>query len=104
MLDDEKDWLTQELKYESRISAWDLDEPNKIKRYHEENCPREKLAEEHIEIHAGNEKGSTIQARTIKSNIMQNNKQSMQAKQIGNIISVLVVIIFLVIMFNILFG
>lgn len=99
MLDEEKDWLAQELKYESRISAWDLDEPNKIKRYHEENCPREKLAEEHKKVHDGNEKGSVIQARFIKSNIMQNSKQSMQAKRLANIISILFVIVFLLFIF-----
>lgn len=104
MLDEEKDWLAQELKYESRISAWDLDEPNKIKRYHEDNCPREKLAEEHIRMHDGNEKGRTIQARTIKSNIMQNSEQSTQAKRLANIISIFVVFMFLVMMLNMLFG
>lgn len=45
------DWLYQEIKRESKISAWDFDEGNKIKQAHEEHCAREKVRREHEEVH-----------------------------------------------------
>lgn len=54
MKDPKDNWLKREIEREKRISAWDLDEPNKVRRSHEQNCPKEKLAVEHAKIHEGN--------------------------------------------------
>ena len=80
MIEPEKDWLAQEIKYESKISAWDFDEPNKVKKMHEDNCPRESLAQKHIEVHQDNEHISTIQSRFIDGN--NTNLQSKQAQKV----------------------
>ena len=102
MIDQEKDWLSQELKYESKLSAWDLDEPYKVKKAHKDNCPRENLAKQHSQIHEGNESGKQIQSRTIKSSASLNNAQSKQAQSISLILSLLLIIVFLIVLINVL--
>lgn len=104
MFDEEKDWLSQELKYENRISAWDLDEPNKVKKLHEDNCPREKLKNEHERVHEGVQSEKTIQSRVVKTNILANNKQSAQAKSLVGFAATVIVIMFLMMLLNVMFG
>lgn len=93
MLDENKDWLSQEIKYESKISAWDFDEPNKIKKAHEDNCPRENLANQHIKAHQGNERFEKIETRLMNKNIKTS---SMQYKQTKNVMSVFIFFIIMV--------
>lgn len=58
------DWLAEQIKRESRISAWDFDEGKRVRSEHEqdcdaravalehaENCEAEEVAEEHIREH-----------------------------------------------------
>lgn len=95
MIDSNRDWLAQELKYESRVSAWDLDEPNKVKRSHEENCPRKKVEREHIKLHEARKQDY----RALKTNTKVNNMESKQAKAYATVISFVFVLLFLIIMF-----
>lgn len=104
MFDEEKDWLSQELRYESRISAWDLDELNKVKKLHEDNCPREKLKNEHERVHEGVQSEKVIQSRVVKTNPVVNNRQSVQAKSLVGFISSIIVTLFLMMLLNVIFG
>ena len=46
------DWLEQELKYESRISHWDLDDnASTLRIKHEDNCERDEVRLEHEAEH-----------------------------------------------------
>ena len=45
------DWLYQEIKRESKFSAWDFDEGSKVKRAHEEHCAAENVRKEHAMVH-----------------------------------------------------
>lgn len=47
------DWLAKERKDEDKVSAWDLDEGKKIKKYHEANCEAKEIKETHEKIHQG---------------------------------------------------
>lgn len=86
MIDTEKNWLTEEIERERKISAWDLDEPNKIRTMHETNCPRQKLAEEHIEVHEDQINNENLRQQTIN----YSNKQ--QQKLLSFIMTIIVVI------------
>lgn len=88
MIDTEKNWLSEEIKRESRISAWDLDEPNKIRAMHETNCPRQKLAEEHIEVHEGQIQKENFQEKPV-------NYSNHQQQKLLSFIMTIIIMIFL---------
>ena len=62
------DWLYQEIKRESKISAWDFDEGSKIKQAHEDHCARERVRREHEEVHV-----KRVNSKQINNTV--NNKQ-----------------------------
>ena len=62
------DWLYQEIKRESKISAWDFDEGSKIKQAHEDHCARERVRREHEEVHV-----KRVDSKQINNTV--NNKQ-----------------------------
>lgn len=41
------DWLAKERKYESTVSAWDLDEGKKLRAEHEEDCEAREIKRSH---------------------------------------------------------
>ena len=49
------DWLAQEIRRESRVSAWDLDDARRLKTEHEENCDVEDNAKVHRSEHRSGE-------------------------------------------------
>ena len=97
MIDQEKDWLTQEIRYESKISAWDLDEPKKVRKSHEDNCPREKVAIEHVKVH-------NSYKREVAEDEQTANIKARQIKAASLVTSLFFVIAFLIVIANIFFG
>lgn len=95
MIDEKKDWLSDEIKYESKISAWDMDEPGFVKRMHEENCPREKLSLKHIKEHSDNIVHSSENIKSVK----EINFRNKQANDVARVFAIILVIIFLLNLF-----
>lgn len=93
MIDNKNDWLSKEIEREKKKSFWDLDEPNKVRSLHEENCPREKLEKEHQNDHEGNEEEIEILNRIIHSD-----DRLLRQKRIVNIIAWFFIILFLILM------
>ena len=91
----EKDWLAEEIKYESKISAWDLDEPRMVRMQHEKDCPRKKVEKQHIKIHSGNERMSQIQSRLINKK-SKDNPVIKGAEEFGLLITIIMFILFLI--------
>lgn len=92
MVDNENDWLSKEVERERKRSFWDLDEPNKIRKLHEENCSREKLRKEHLKVHEGNKKETKEYNTTSDDDIKQ--------KKIINTIAWFFVVFFLLMLMN----
>lgn len=88
------DWLAKERKYESSISAWDLDEGKKMKAEHEENCEADYLKEAHHKKHE--EYNETHNRGVVKDN---NQFQTMDTSIIKRfvLISLLITVFFIVI-------
>lgn len=96
MKDPKDNWLKREIEREKKISAWDLDEPNKVRINHEENCPREKLAVEHIKIHEGNIYSDEEKINTVRPSI---NYRSTQTQKALVLIPFFITILFMIIFF-----
>ena len=92
MIDNINDWLSKEIEREKKNSFWDLDEPNKIRKLHEENCSREKLRKEHLKVHEGNKKETKEYNTAADDDIKQ--------KKIINTIAWFFVVFFLLMLMN----
>ena len=60
LFDNPNDWLTKQRKEEARISAWDMDDAQKLKEEHAEKHARENLYSKRMQIKYASKTNSDI--------------------------------------------